>query len=126
MRNSGTFPRSLRKQAGVSLFGALFVMIMLGLIGLVGAKTVPTVLEYRSISDLVKKDAASAKTVDDARTTFDRTAYVSDISSLAGKDLTVERSGDGVKISFAYEKKIPLAGPVSLEIDYAGSSDRGS
>jgi hypothetical protein len=114
------------RQAGVSLIGAVVVMVLLALVFILGAKVLPTLVQYRAISALVKKDAAASKTVDEARTYFDRFGYLSDIDEISGKDLDVERSGDGVVISFAYEKKIPLGGPVSLSIDYAGKSDRGS
>jgi hypothetical protein len=117
---------SRQRQAGVSLFGAVIVMIFLALLFLIGLKVVPTVVEFRAIQKQVQGAAASAKTIEEARAAFDRTASVADIESISGKDLDVERTGDGVSISFAYSKKIPLAGPVSLLIDYAGHSDRGS
>ena len=118
-------PRS-KQQAGVSLIGAAIVMIFLALVFLIGAKVVPTFTEYRAVQRLVQKDAAASHTIQEGRDYFDRFSSVDGVDSISGKDLDVQRSSDGVAISFAYEKKIPLAGPVSLAIDYAGKSDRGS
>ncbi len=118
--------KSKKSQAGVSLFGAVFVLALLGVCFLIAAKTIPPVVEYRSIVKLVAKVAAESKSVDAARDDFDRNAYVSDISTISGKDLDIKRDGEGVVIDYAYEKKIPLAGPVSLAIDYAGHSNKGS
>jgi hypothetical protein len=126
MMKKGMNLKSLRQQAGISLVGAVIIMILLAGVFLVAAKTIPSVTEYRSEMTLIKKCASEAKTADEARSVFDRNAYVYDISSISGKDLTVERSGEGIAVSFAYEKKIGLAGPVSLAIDYSGRSDRGS
>ena len=39
-----------------------------------------------------------------------------------GKDLKITGTGKAMEISFAYEKKIPLFGSVSLLIDYRGGS----
>ena len=35
----------------------------------------------------------------------------------------ISRDGGETEISFAYEKRIPLAGNVSLLIDFAGTTD---
>jgi hypothetical protein len=126
MRGIGMQGACSKQQAGVSLFGALFIMIFLALIFVIVAKVVPTFTEFRAVQALVKKDAAASHTVQEGKDYFDRFASVDDVESISGKDLDVQRSSDGVSISFAYEKKIPLAGPVSLAIDYAGKSDRGS
>jgi hypothetical protein len=126
MMKKGMNLKSLRQQAGISLVGAIIIMALLAMVFLVAARTLPSITEYRSELALIKKCAAETKNDVDARNYFDRNAYLQDISSIQGKDLTIERSGDGVAVSFAYEKKIPLAGPVSLAIDYAGKSDRGS
>jgi hypothetical protein len=126
MRGMGMRGARYKQQAGVSLIGAMMIMILLALVFLIGAKVVPTVTEYRAIQSLVQKDAAASHTIQEAKDYFDRYASVDDVETIAGKDLDVQRSSDGVVITYAYEKKISLAGPVSLAIDYAGKSDRGS
>jgi hypothetical protein len=118
--------KSKNSQAGVSLFGAIIVLGFLAVCFLIAAKTIPSIVEWRATVKLIQKVAAEAHSVDAARDGFDRQAYVSDISTISGKDLDITRDGDGVVIDFAYEKKIPLAGPVSLAIDYAGHSNKGS
>jgi hypothetical protein len=57
------------------------------------------------------------------RAAFNRQADVGYIDAIAGKDLTIVKNGDDTDISFAYQKTIPLVGPVSLLIDYAGSTN---
>ena len=118
--------KSKNSQAGVSLFGAIIVLAFLGCAFLIAAKTIPPVVEWRAATKLISKVAAEAHSVDQARDGFDRQAYVSDITTISGKDLDITRDGEGVIIDFAYEKKIPLAGPVSLAIDFAGHSNKGS
>ena len=118
--------KSKNGQAGVSLFGAIIVLAFLAICFLVAAKTIPSVVEWRSSLKLIQKIAAESHSVDAARSSFDRQAYVSDIATISGKDLDITRDGDGVIIDFAYEKKIPLAGPVSLAIDFVGHSNKGS
>ena len=51
-------------------------------------------------------------------------AAVDDITSISGRDLIVEKIDGATVVSFSYEKRIELAGPVSLVIQYNGSSRR--
>lgn len=113
----------MNKQRGVSLLGLLIVGGLIALIVIVGMQAVPSMSEFQEIKKAVRiaKDAGS--TVPEIRASFDKQAAAGYITTLSGKDLdiTKDTSGD-VVVSFAYEKKLPLFGPVSLVIDYAGSS----
>lgn len=114
--------RSNIRQHGVSLTGLIFILAIVGLIAVVALKVSPTVSEYMSI----KKSIVSAKTAGttpaEVRSSFDKQADINYITSITSKDLEIEKNGDGLNVSFAYQKKIPLVGPVSLLIDYEGST----
>lgn len=111
------------RQRGLTLSGFLLAAIVIGALLLLALRTVPSVIEYRAILGAVNKIASSG--VDsprEAQRSFDRFAAVDDITSIAGKDLLVQRQPDGsMSVSFAYEKRIPLFGPVSLVIEYEGA-----
>lgn len=98
------------------------MIVILGLLAVVGMRVLPTVVEYRAIVSAVKKAKTGPQTVPEIQKAFDRSAAVDDITTLSGKDLDIAKVNDDYVISFAYTKKIPLFGPVSLTIDYAGSS----
>ena len=112
-------------QRGISFLGLLILGVVLALLGIVGAKVVPTATEYMAIQKAVKKAAAEGDTVPAVRASFDRTASVDYISTLTGKDLEVTKQGDKVVVNFAYDKEIPLFGPAYLLIKYRGSSAQG-
>ncbi len=115
-----------KHQRGVSLSGLLMwsVIIVLVLIG--GMKVVPPVIEYVSIVKSIKAMTADSQlagaTVGDIRKAFDKRAEVGYIDVIKGSDLDISKDGNDLVISFAYAKKIPLGGPVSLYIDFQGSS----
>ncbi|WP_442968156.1 DUF4845 domain-containing protein [Pseudorhodoferax sp.] len=98
------------------IVGALIVFCFV-----VGAKVVPTVIEYQAIRKAADK-AATGTTVAEVRATFDRAAAVDDISSIKGTDLVVSKNGDKVVVSFAYNKEIELFPPAYLLIKYEGRS----
>jgi type II secretory pathway pseudopilin PulG len=114
---------SRKNQQGISLTGLIFVLVIVGLIGVFGMRTVPSVLEYRAIVKSIAVAKAAGGTVQEMRTVFDRNADVGYITSVAGRDLVFSRDNGQVDISFAYEKRLPIAGNVSLVIDYAGTTD---
>ena len=44
------------------------------------------------------------------------------ITSISGKDLEITKENDRVVIRFAYNKEVPVAGPVYVLLKYAGRS----
>ena len=115
-------PDAVSRQRGLSIFGLIIVVALLGCIALVGMRVLPTFVEYRAIQSAVKKAKAGGGTVADMVRAFDRSAAIDDITTMTGKNLDYTKVDDDIVISFAYVKKIPLVGPVSLTIDYSGSS----
>lgn len=113
----------MNKQRGVTLIGMLFVSIALVLIALLGMKVLPTMLEYQTILKAVKKAGAEANTAADAQSIFGKAIEIEqNISSITPKDLIIEQISGGYRVSFAYDKEIPLFGPAYLVIKYEGSS----
>ena len=112
-------------ESGVSLSGLIVVLIVLGALALVVIKVTPAFIEYRSVKDAIVKAKADAGSgsVREIQQAFDKNAGVNDVSSISGRDLMITRDGGSTEVSFAYEKRIPLAGNVSLLLDFAGTTD---
>ena len=121
-QNCRSIGRHTRRQEGLSLVGMVVVLVVLGMLAVVGMKVLPTFVEYRAAVSAVKKAKASANTVAEIQKAFDRSAAIDDITTISGKDLDITKVNDDIVIAFAYTKKIELFGPVSLTIDYVGSS----
>jgi Domain of unknown function (DUF4845) len=114
---------SKHKQQGISLFGLIFFGGILAFLGIVAAQVIPPVNEYLSIKKHVNTVKSQGTTVQEIRSKFDATAYVQDIKTVTGKDLDITKENDKIKIKFAYNKEVPIMGPVSLLIKFAGQSD---
>lgn len=112
------------RQAGASLFTIIFFLAVLGILGAIGMKIFPGVLEYQAALKAINK-AKDESTVAGVRSTFDRMADVNMISSIKGSDLTITKNGDQIEVSFAYEKEYHLAGPAWLTMKYEGQSRPG-
>lgn len=123
MTTAVNMPGSRRRQGGLGLINLIIAAIVVAIVVIVLMPAIPGFIEYRAIVSAVNKSAQDASgTPEGIRRAFDRFAAIDDISSIRGTDLIIERSPDGPIVSFAYQKRIPLAGPASLVFDYAGSS----
>ena len=113
-----------RAQRGVTLFGLMFWAIVIGFAGYLLVRTLPTINEYLTIQRAVNKIAQSnPATVAEARVAFDRQKDIEySIDSISGKDLSITKENDRVVIGFAYDKLVPVAGPVFILIKYEGRS----
>ena len=114
------------KQGGISLLGLIFLLAILGFFGILTLKIVPTFIEYRAIVGAIATAKSAGATVREIQNSFDKSATVNYIDAISGRDLIIAKDGDELEVSFAYQKKIPLVGPASLVLDYAGSTAKGT
>jgi hypothetical protein len=112
------------RQRGMTLFGLMFWAILIGFIGYVLVRALPTVNEYLTIQRAVDKIAAtSPTTVAEVRQAFDKQKEIEyAIVSITSKDLDVTKVNDKVVIGFAYNKELPVMGPVYILLKYEGKS----
>ena len=118
-RSTPVFPNT---QRGVSLVGLIFVLAILGAVGVFALKVFPTFLEYRSIKGGIAAAKTAGGTVREMQQSFDKNADINMVDAITGKDLIFSKDTGETEISFAYEKRIPIAGNVSLLIEYAGTT----
>jgi hypothetical protein len=124
MRMRPTF----EKQKGLSLIGLLCTLFVFASFIWLAIRIVPTMLEFWAIEKAIAAAKVVSKTPADLRVAFDKIANASHIDAVDAKSLVIQGSGSDMKISFSYQKviplaNIPLAGPASLMIDYHGSTD---
>ncbi len=114
----------INAERGVSLSGLIVVLAVIGVLVMLGAKVFPSYLEYRAVQDAIAKAKATGGSVAEMQRTFEKAAEINSISSIRARDLVITKENGEQEISFAYEKRIPLGGNVSLLIDYAGTTDK--
>jgi hypothetical protein len=111
-------------QRGITLFGLVFWALMISFGAYLALRVFPTVNEYLTIQRAVEKIASTQPpTVAEARAAFERQRDLEySITAINGNDLLVTKENDKVVIGFAYNKEIPIYGPVFLLIKYEGRS----
>jgi hypothetical protein len=121
----GKTPSGARGQRGISLIGLMFWAIVIGFIGYVAVRVLPTVNEYLTIQRAVNRIATEGPaTVAEVRKAFEKQKDIEySISSISGKDLEITKENERLVIRFAYDKEIPLVEPVFLLVKYQGRSN---
>ncbi|MES2318277.1 MAG: DUF4845 domain-containing protein [Pseudomonadota bacterium] len=115
---------SLKAQRGVSVSGLIVVLGVIIAIAMLALKVVPSVLEYKSIKDGIVAAKANNGTPAEMRATFDKNADINAVTTITGKDLTINKVNGETEVSFDYEQRIPLFTNVALVIRYAGTTDK--
>ncbi len=114
----------INAERGISLSGLILVLAVVGVAAVFAMKIVPTYAEYSAIKGGIAKAKANGGTVREMQISFDKNADINNVGAITGRDLVITHDGGEPEISFAYEKRIPLAGNVSLVIDYSGTTDK--
>ena len=112
----------LNGQRGVSLSGLIFVLAVIGVVAVFAMKVFPTFVEFRAIKGGIAAAKATRGTVAEMKDTFNKNAEINTVDAISSKDLVFNNDNGEIDISFAYQKLIPIAGNVSLLIDYSGTT----
>ena len=105
----------------MGLVSGVLVLVAFGIVLAAAARALPVLMEYRAVSDAVRQ-AAQAENAVAARARFERLSQVEGIQSLAASDLQIEGAPGGLRVAFAYQREVPLAGPVFLTFKLNGSA----
>jgi len=118
--------RTMKKQRGLTLMGLLAACVAIAMVAVLGIKVFPDVQEYlaalKSAKAVVADPASKGASVADIRHSFDKRISIDNVKAVHGADLDITKEGNDIVIAFAYTTKIPLYGPVSLTIDFEGST----
>lgn len=104
--------------SGVS-FAAFFIgVLLIFAIVIPLMRAMPSLKEYWAIKNAVRKAAAGAISVEQAREMFLAQIPIDNIRAIDADDLIITQVSGKISISFKYQQPIPLYGPVSLLINY--------
>ena len=114
------------RQRGVSLGGLLIWVVVLIFVGISAMKIIPAYIqdaEIKGILQTIVRDpemqSAAAGTI---RSSFSKRAMMNNIKLVTAEDINVEKDSSGLLLSVSYAVKVPLAGNVSLLLEFNPSS----
>jgi hypothetical protein len=115
-----------KTQGGVTLTGLVVVSALLVIVALVGMKVVPAYMEFLSVKKVLtamKQEPLDTMSASEIKKSFDKRATIAYISVVKGSDLTIEKTSSGTAVSVEYQVIKPIAGNLSVLIDFSTTSD---
>ena len=120
-------PGNLKKQAGATLLGMLFVGAMLFFVAVIAMKIFPAYQEYFSVKTVIRamnKESLSTMSKKEIQDSFDKRANTSYVTVVKGADLIMGKNGAGeTTVSVQYQVITPLFGNISVMMDFNASAD---
>ena len=114
-----------KAQRGFGLSKLILWGTIIGLGLVIAMKAVPSFITYQSVLKAVKRIGAEAGpqgTIAQIKTSFAKQMEIDNVKTITADDLEIYKEDGQIIISFAFSDKIKLFGPVSLVIDYKGTS----
>ncbi len=113
-------------QQGLALSSLIFALAIMFVAVVVAVKVVPAAIEYNAVQRAIVAAKTSSNSAREIQDSFDKQVSVYQITSISSRDLEIIQRGGEFDVSFAYQKKYPLFGPVSLVFDYVGSTAKST
>ncbi len=118
---------SAKHQKGVTLIGLLFISGILVFVALIVMTIFPAYTEYFSVKSVIKsmgQESLSTMSKKEIMDAFNRRANTSYVSVVTGNDLSIDKNSTGeTVVSVQYQVLKPLAGNISILLDFSASSD---
>jgi len=111
----------------MSVIGAIIILVLVLLVGLVALKIVPAYTENMTVNKILKAMAAESfigKSKTEIRSMFNKRASIDDIDTVNGDDLEITQDESGKTIVYAdYEAIRPITSTINVVIKFHATSE---
>lgn len=119
----------LKQQRGVTFGGFIMVLALLGGLAIFAMKLIPAYMEngkiQKALDAIVRDPVMQAATVAEIKDSFYKRANTMDsVTVVTANDIEISKADGQLRLSASYSKKIPLAGNVSLMVEFNPSAPK--
>ncbi len=115
-----------KSQRGLSFSGFIFGAFVFVLLSITGLKLIPAYMQFGAINNIftaIANDPEMQKaSLRDVRASFGKRSVIDNITAIKADDIDLEVNSGRLIITASYAVKVPLAGNVSLYLDFNASS----
>ena len=111
----------IKTQRGITLTGAIMIMVVLALSGLFAAKLMPAYIEYFAVQKIFKGMQGAGEmsgSVADIRKAYNRRNVVENVQSVTPEDLEIAKEGGEIIVSATWSVKVPMVSNFSACLDF--------
>ncbi len=114
------------KQRGVGFIGFIGIAVGIILVAILGIKMVPPYIHNAQIAQIfrtiVGDPAMKGATIREIKESYTKRAEINYITDITADDVEVSKEDGTLSLSAKYSVKIPIAGNVSVVLDFNPSS----
>jgi hypothetical protein len=114
------------RQRGLTLWGFLFVSVVVLVVALIAFRVFPAYIEYFSVQKALQGAIVDSKdlTKADIRRLVDKRISADYIDSINASDIDVTKSGNVTTVSVSWQVKLHMVGNASLLLDFDATASR--
>jgi hypothetical protein len=114
------------KQQGIGMVSLIMIIAAFLFAAVLAMKLIPAYLHNLQIQKIFKTVAADSEmqnaSIKDIRSSYDKRAMMDYITDITSADVEVSKDGASLTLSASYTVKVPVAGNISLVLDFNPSS----
>lgn len=118
-----------RQQRGVSLSGLIIVLVIFLSLSIFAMKIIPVYMQngkiQKAFDAIVQDPAMQTAPIKDIRMAFfNRAVTMDSVTVISQDDIEISKDNGGLALSANYNVKVPLAGNISLMIEFSPSAPK--
>jgi hypothetical protein len=104
-------------------------LALLGFVGILAAKLLPSYVEYWSVRKIfaaMEKNGETNGPPSEIRRAYERRNAIEDVRSVLGRDLQISKEGGETIVTAEWSVKVPMVANISACIDFTASTGGAS
>lgn len=110
----------MKRQQGMTFFGYVIVLVIIGFFAIMAMKLTPLYLEYQSVHSVMKGITSEPVTINPAalRSTISKRLNVNNVSRVDAKDFKIRREKGRLVVSIQYEAETRFFGNLWFTVKF--------
>jgi len=111
----------MRKERGIGLVQLIITLAILGFVGIMVAKCLPSYLEFFSVKKMfaaMEQTGETKGTVREIRSAYERRNAIEDVKSVRPEDIEITKEGGETVLTASWSARVPLVYNVSACLEF--------
>jgi hypothetical protein len=111
----------MRRERGVGLVQLIITLAILGFVGVMLAKCMPSYLEFFSVKKMfaaMEQTGETKGTVREIRSAYERRNNIEDVKSVRPEDIEITKEGGETVLTASWSARVPLVYNISACLDF--------
>ena len=111
----------MRRERGIGLLQLIITLGLVGFVGLMLAKMMPSYIEYFSVKKMfaaMEQNGETKGTVREIRGAYERRNIVEEVKSVQPNDIEITKEGGETVLTATWSARVPLVYNISACIDF--------